>query len=181
MEMSASLAALAIDNRRLYETLVHRSQYDQLTNAANRFLLENRLDEVISLASRNSTRFALIYIDLDQFKRVNDLYGHRVGDLYLQQVAQRFAEKLRGMDTLARVGGDEFIALIPTARSRAEVDEIGQRLVRSFETSFQIEGHVVEGSASIGIAIYPEDGLTKEELKRVADAAMYAHKPTVAK
>lgn len=180
MEMGGSLAALAIDNRRLYETLVHRSQYDQLTNAANRFLLENRLDEVISLAGRNSTRFALIYIDLDQFKRVNDLYGHRVGDLYLQQVAQRFAEKLRGMDTLARVGGDEFIALIPTARSRAEVEEIGQRLVRSFEKPFQIEGHEVQGSASIGIAIYPEDGLTKEELKRVADAAMYAHKPTVA-
>ncbi len=181
MEMGASLAALAIDNRRLYETLVHRSQYDQLTNAANRFLLENRLDEVISLAGRNSTRFALIYIDLDQFKQVNDLYGHRVGDLYLQQVAQRFAEKLRGMDTLARVGGDEFIALIPTARSRTEVEEIGQRLVRSFETPFAIEGHVVEGSASIGIAIYPEDGLTKEELKRVADAAMYAQKPSVAK
>ena len=180
MEMGGSLAALAIDNRRLYETLVHRSQYDQLTNAANRFLLENRLDEVISLASRNSTRFALVYIDLDQFKRVNDLYGHRVGDLYLQQVAQRFADKLRGMDTLARVGGDEFIALIPTARSRAEVEEIGQRLLRSFERPFLIEGHVVQGSASIGIAIYPEDGLTKEELKRVADAAMYAHKPTVA-
>jgi diguanylate cyclase (GGDEF)-like protein len=84
------------------------------------------------------------------------------------------------MDTLARVGGDEFIALIPTARSRAEVEEIGQRLVRSFEKPFQIEGHEVQGSASIGIAIYPEDGLTKEELKRVADAAMYAHKPTVA-
>jgi diguanylate cyclase (GGDEF)-like protein len=180
MEMGGSLAALAIDNRRLYETLVHRSQYDQLTNAANRFLLENRLDEVISLASRNSTRFALVYIDLDQFKRVNDLYGHRVGDLYLQQVAQRFADKLRGMDTLARVGGDEFIALIPTARSRAEVEEIGQRLLRSFERPFLIEGHVVQGSASIGIAIYPEDGLTKEELKRVADAVMYAHKPTVA-
>jgi len=180
MEMGGSLAALAIDNRRLYETLVHRSQYDQLTNAANRFLLENRLDEVISLASRNSTRFALVYIDLDQFKRVNDLYGHRVGDLYLQQVAQRFADKLRGMDTLARVGGDEFIALIPTARSRAEVEEIGQRLLRSFERPFLIEGHVVQGSASIGIAIYPEDGLTKEELKRVADAAMYAHKPNVA-
>jgi diguanylate cyclase (GGDEF)-like protein len=180
MEMGASLAALAIDNRRLYETLMHRSQYDQLTNAGNRFLLENRLDEVISLASRNSTRFALIYVDLNQFKRVNDLYGHRVGDLYLQQVTQRFSGSLRGMDTLARVGGDEFIALIPTARSRAEVEEIGNRLLRCFERPFQIEGHSVEGSASIGIAIYPEDGVTKEELKRFADSAMYANKPAAA-
>jgi diguanylate cyclase (GGDEF)-like protein len=180
MEMGASLAALAIDNRRLYETLVHRSQYDQLTNAANRFLLENRLDEVIAHASRNSTRFALIYIDLNQFKRVNDLYGHRVGDLYLQQVAQRFSERLRGMDTLARVGGDEFIALVPTARSRTEVEVIGQRLLRCFDKPFLIESNAIRGSASIGIAIYPENGTTKEDLKRFADAAMYANKPSAA-
>ena len=118
LEMGASLAALAIDNRRLYETLIHRSQYDQLTNAANRFLLESRLDEALAHARRSQTHFALVYIDLDQFKQVNDFYGHRVGDLYLQQVAERFSEKLRGMDTLARVGGDEFIALIPVVRSR---------------------------------------------------------------
>jgi diguanylate cyclase (GGDEF)-like protein len=178
MEMGASLAALAIDNRRLYETLVHRSQHDQLTNAANRFLLENRLDEVIAYATRNDTQFALIYIDLNQFKGVNDLYGHRVGDVYLQQAAQRFSEKLRGMDTLARVGGDEFIALIPTARSRAEVEEIGNRLLRCFDNPFVIESFAIRGSASIGIAIFPENGRTKEELKRFADAAMYANKPS---
>jgi len=179
MEMGASLAALAIDNRRLYETLVHRSQYDQLTNAANRFLLENRLDEVIACAGRNASRFALIYIDLNQFKAVNDLYGHRVGDVYLQQVTQRFSENLRGMDTLARVGGDEFIALIPAARSRSEVEEIAHRLLRCFDKPFSIEANEIRGSASIGIAIYPENGRTKEELKRFADAAMYANKPAV--
>jgi diguanylate cyclase (GGDEF)-like protein len=179
MEMGASLAALAVDNRRLYETLVHRSQYDQLTNAANRFLLENRLDEVIAYANRNSARFALIYIDLNQFKAVNDVYGHRVGDAYLQQVTQRFSDNLRGMDTLARVGGDEFIALIPAARSREEVEEIGSRLLRCFDRPFSIESNEITGSASIGIAIYPENGTTKEELKRFADAAMYAHKTTV--
>lgn len=179
MEMGASLAALAIDNRRLYETLVHNSQFDQLTNAANRFLLENRLDEVIAHARRNNTRFALIYIDLNHFKAVNDLYGHRVGDAYLQQVTQRFSENLRGMDTLARVGGDEFIALIPTARSRAEAEEIGNRLLRCFDTPFLIEASQIEGSASIGIAIYPENGTTIDELKRFADAAMYANKPAV--
>lgn len=180
LEMGASLAALAIDNRRLYETLIHRSQYDQLTNAANRFLLESRLEEALAHAKRSQTRFALVYIDLDQFKHVNDLYGHRVGDAYLQQVAERFSEKLRGMDTLARVGGDEFIALIPVVRSRAEVEEITQRLTHCFDEPFRIDAYSITGTASIGIAVYPEDGLTKDELKRVADSAMYSHKPGIA-
>lgn len=177
LEMGASLAALAIDNRRLYETLIHRSQYDQLTNAANRFLLESRLDEAFSHAKRGQTHFALVYLDLDQFKQVNDFYGHRVGDVYLQQVAERLSERLRGMDTLARVGGDEFIALIPVVRNRAEVEEIIQRLAHCFDAPFRIDDYTIRGSASIGIAMYPEDGATKDELKRIADAAMYANKP----
>lgn len=177
LEMGASLAALAIDNRRLYETLIHRSQYDQLTNAANRFLLESRLDEALTHAQRSQAHFALVYIDLDQFKQVNDFYGHRVGDVYLQQVADRLSEKLRGMDTLARIGGDEFIALIPVVRSRSEVEEIVGRLTHCFDTPFRIDDYTLHGSASIGFALYPDDGLTKDELKRVADAAMYAHKP----
>lgn len=177
LEMGASLAALAIDNRRLYETLIHRSQYDQLTNAANRFLLESRLDEALSHARRSQTHFALVYIDLDQFKTVNDFYGHRVGDAYLQQVAERLSEKLRGMDTLARVGGDEFIALIPVVRNRGEVDEIVDRLTHCFDAPFRIDDYTIRGSASIGNAVYPEDGATKDELKRLADARMYAHKP----
>jgi diguanylate cyclase (GGDEF)-like protein len=180
LEMGASLAALAIDNRRLYETLIHRSQYDQLTNAANRFLLESRLDEALNHAKRSHAHFALVYIDLDRFKTVNDFYGHRVGDVYLQQVAERLSEKLRGMDTLARVGGDEFIALIPVVRNRAEVQEIIDRLSRCFDDPFRIEDYTIRGSASIGFAVYPQDGLTKDELKRVADAAMYANKPNLA-
>ncbi|MFP5226970.1 MAG: diguanylate cyclase domain-containing protein [Acidobacteriota bacterium] len=180
LEMGASLAALAIDNRRLYETLVHRSQYDQLTNVANRFLLESRLDEALGHAKRSQTRFALVYIDLDQFKMVNDLYGHRVGDTYLQQVADRLSQTLRGMDTLARVGGDEFIALIPVVRNRGDVAEILERLTRCFDQPFRIDDYTIRGSASIGVALFPEDGSSKDELKRVADANMYAHKPHTA-
>jgi len=180
LEMGSSLAALAIDNRRLYETLIHRSQYDQLTNAANRFLLESRMDEALSHARRTQSHFALVYIDLDQFKQVNDFYGHRIGDILLQQVAERFSEKLRGMDTLARVGGDEFIALIPVVRNRAEVEEIVDRLMHCFDAPFRIEDYTIRGAASIGIAVYPEDGASNDELKRVADAAMYGNKPRVA-
>ena len=179
LEMGASLAALAIDNRRLYETLIHRSQYDQLTNVANRFLLESRLDEALGHAKRSQTHFALVYIDLDQFKMVNDVYGHRIGDAYLQQVADRLSKTLRGMDTLARVGGDEFIALIPVVRNRGEVAEIAERLTHCFDAPFRIDDYTIRGSASIGIALFPEDGASKDELKRVADANMYAHKPRV--
>ncbi len=180
MEIGASLIALAIDRQGMYETLVHRSQYDQLTNAANRFLLESRLDEALSQAGRSGGRCGLVYIDLDHFKQINDEYGHRAGDLVLQQVTQRFSDSLRGMDTLARVGGDEFIALVPMIRNRAEVEEIAQRLIRCFDRPFEIDGQSIEGSASIGISVFPDDGLTKDELKRVADTEMYVRKASAA-
>lgn len=177
VETAAGLAALAIDNRRLYETLMHRSQYDQLTNVANRFLLEARFDEALSNAGQTRSHCAIIYIDLNAFKKVNDLYGHRIGDTYLQQVAERLSESLRAMDTLARIGGDEFIALIPVVRNRAEVMDIIQRLMRCFDTPFKVEGRLLDGGAAIGAALFPDDGLTKDELKRVADADMYSKKP----
>jgi len=176
LDIGASLAALAIDNRRLYDGLIHRSQYDQLTQVPNRFLLGARADEAIRNARLHGRQLALIYIDLDRFKEVNDRYGHRVGDLYLQHVARRLSEKLRGHDTLARVGGDEFIALISVVRDRAEAEEIAHRLGRCFDSPFGIDEHSIYGSASIGLSIYPEDGESEEELKRVADSAMYEDK-----
>ena len=180
LETAAGLAALAIDNRRLYETLMHRSQYDQLTNVANRFLLETRFDEALGSARQNNSHCAIVYIDLNAFKKVNDLYGHRVGDIYLQQAAERLSESLRAMDTLARIGGDEFIALIPVVRNRAEVREITERLMRCFDKPFEVEGRLLNGGASIGAAVYPDDGQTKDELKRVADVDMYSRKPQAA-
>jgi len=176
LDIGASLAALAIDNRRLYEGLIHRSQYDQLTQVPNRFLLGARVDEAIRNARLHGRQLALIYIDLDRFKEVNDRFGHRVGDVYLQHVARRLSEKLRSHDTLARVGGDEFIALISVVRDRGEADEIAYRLNRCFDSPFGIEEHSIYGSASIGLSIYPEDGESEDELKRVADNAMYADK-----
>lgn len=176
LDIGASLAALAIDNRRLYDGLIHRSQYDQLTLVPNRFLLGARVDEAIRNARLHGRQLALIYIDLDRFKEVNDRYGHRVGDVYLQHVARRLSEKLRGHDTLARVGGDEFIALISVVRDRVEAEEIAYRLGHCFDLPFGIDEHSIFGSASIGLSIYPEDGKSEEELKRVADNAMYADK-----
>ncbi|MGB0123872.1 MAG: GGDEF domain-containing protein [Silvibacterium sp.] len=179
LDMGTSLAALAIDNRRFYEGLIHRSEYDQLTEVPNRFLLESRLKEAFANARRKEHSFALIFVDLDRFKSVNDRYGHRVGDMYLQNVARRLLEKLRGQDTLARVGGDEFIVLIPVVQDRIEAEEIAWRLAKCFDSPFRIDGRTLEGSASIGIALYPEDGMNEDQLKLFADSAMYASKQRV--
>jgi diguanylate cyclase (GGDEF)-like protein len=170
------LATLAIETRHLYADLRHRSEFDLLTDIHNRFSLEKHLDALIEKARQNAGIFALIYIDLDKFKLVNDNYGHQVGDLYLQEVALRMKRQLRSADLLARLGGDEFAALIPAARSRAEVEEVAQRLKRCMDEPFTIEGCVLHGSASIGVAIYPEDGASKDTLLSFADTAMYAVK-----
>ena len=173
---AAALTSLAIENRRLYSDLVRRSEFDLLTDIHNRFSLEGYLQSQIEEARQNATIFGLVYIDLNDFKQVNDLYGHQVGDLYLQEVANRMKRQLRGADMLARLGGDEFAVLLPKVRNRAEVEEIAHRLERSHDEPFAAEGYVVHGSASIGIALYPEDGTTKDSLLNAADAAMYVNK-----
>lgn len=176
LSMVSGLATLAIETRRLYSDLLHRSEFDLLTDIHNRFSLDKHLDTLIDEARRKASIFGLIYIDLDEFKQVNDIYGHQAGDLYLQEVAERMKQQLRGNDTLARLGGDEFAALITTVRNRAGAEEIAQRLERSFDEPFTVEGCVLHGSASFGIALYPEDGATKDSLLNAADAAMYTAK-----
>ena len=174
--LAAGLATLAIETRRLYSDLVHRSEFDLLTDIHNRFSLDKQMDALINEARQNAGIFGLIYIDLDEFKQVNDLYGHQVGDLYLQEVALRMKRQLRAHDLLARLGGDEFAVLVPTARSRAAVEEIAVRLEHSFDEPFAVEGYVIRGTASVGLALYPEDGATKDSLLSAADSAMYAAK-----
>ena len=176
LSMAVALTALAIETRRLYSDLVHRSEFDLLTDIHNRFSLDKYLDQQIAEARQNAGIFGLVYIDLDWFKQVNDIYGHQIGDLYLQEVALRMKRQLRGLDMLARLGGDEFAVLLPRVRNRARVEEIAHRLERCFDEPFVIEGHRLQGSASIGIALYPEDGATKDELLSAADAAMYVVK-----
>lgn len=176
LSMAASLATLAIETRRLYTDLLHRSEYDQLTGVHNRFSMEKRLDAQIEEARQKAGIFGLIYIDLDQFKQINDLYGHKIGDRYLQEVAMRMKCQLRSVDTLARIGGDEFAALVPMVRNRGEAEEIAQRLERCFEKPFEVENMKLQGFASVGIALYPEDGRTRDGLLHTADTAMYTHK-----
>ncbi len=171
----ARLATLAIEARRLYSDLRHRSEFDLLTDIYNRFSLHKRLDVLIQETSQGGI-FGLIYLDLDKFKPINDTYGHNVGDKYLQEVASRMNKQLLGGDMVARLGGDEFAALVSLQHGRADLNRIVTRLRSCFDAPFVIEGHVIRGSASIGVALYPEDGTTKDALLNAADASMYAVK-----
>ena len=178
LTVGSRLASLAIETRRLYSDLLHRSEFDQLTDINNRFSLEKHLDTLIEQARDNAAIFGLIYIDLDGFKQVNDIYGHRVGDLYLQEVAMRMKRQLRGHDMLARLGGDEFAVLFSMVPNRTVAEEIARRLEHCFDQPFPVEGYVLHGSASVGLAIYPEDGTTRDSLLSASDAAMYVSKHT---
>jgi diguanylate cyclase (GGDEF)-like protein len=172
----ARLAMLAIETRRHYSDLRHRSEYDLLTGSHNRFSFERHLDARIDEARQNGGIVGLVYIDFDHFKSVNDIYGHHVGDLFLQEAAMRMKRQLRTVDILGRLGGDEFVALVPLVRSRADVEEIAHRLQHCFDPSFLLEGVTLEGSTSVGISLFPEDSTTREGLLSAADAAMYASK-----
>jgi diguanylate cyclase (GGDEF)-like protein len=131
---------------------------------------------MISEALTSASIFGLIFIDLDHFKQVNDQNGHQVGDMYLQQAALRMKHQLRPGDTLARLGGDEFAVVVAAVQNRSDVHEIARRLENCFDEPFAVGGHVVYGSASVGLALYPEDAASADSLLSTADAAMYVVK-----
>ncbi len=176
LTMAAELATLAIETSRLYSDLVHRSEFDLLTDIQNRFSLEASLDALILYSGQSGAAFGLIYIDLNDFKQVNDRYGHHAGDIYLQQVAARMKRQIRPGDMLARLGGDEFAVLVPEVRNRADVGDIAMRLECSFDDPFDLPTGPIKGSASIGVALYPGDGVTRDSILSAADAAMYVAK-----
>jgi diguanylate cyclase (GGDEF)-like protein len=176
LEVGARLATLAIESRRLYTDLLHRSEFDLLTDIHNRFSMEKHLDTQIGHALVSGTVFGLVYIDLDGFKQINDRFGHHAGDQYLQEAAIRMKNQLRPIDMLARLGGDEFAALIPEVNSRTDVEEIALRLEQCFDETFAVGGAHISGSTSVGVALYPMDGSSKDGLLQAADAAMYAAK-----
>jgi diguanylate cyclase (GGDEF)-like protein len=176
LTLGAGLATLAIETSRLYSDLVHRSEFDLLTDVPNRFSLEKHLGAMISEALTSASIFGLIFIDLDHFKQVNDQNGHQVGDMYLQQAALRMKHQLRPGDTLARLGGDEFAVVVAAVQNRSDVHEIARRLENCFDEPFAVGGHVVYGSASVGLALYPGDAASADSLLSTADAAMYVVK-----
>ena len=170
------LAALAVRQSLLYQGLLHHSTHDPLTELANRRLCDNRLSSALEEASLEGGKLAVIYIDINCFKQVNDRFGHKTGDNYLKLISARLSSQIRAGDTLARVGGDEFLVVAPLGMQVDPITLITARLKACFDEPFSIEGEIIEGSASFGVAIFPEHGITAEALKRKADHAMYLAK-----
>ncbi|MFC3390731.1 putative bifunctional diguanylate cyclase/phosphodiesterase [Aidingimonas halophila] len=159
------------------QTRLHiKAHHDPLTGLANRLLFNDRLDHALKHAERNDQMLALLFIDLDHFKAINDSRGHAIGDNLLQQAARRLSQVLRSNDTLARFGGDEFVALLDHDVSVDSAQTVAMRLLEALEAPFQAQGEPQPLSASIGIALYPNDGESQEELLRNADSAMYRAK-----
>ncbi|HZX29051.1 MAG TPA: EAL domain-containing protein [Telluria sp.] len=161
------------ERKRAEELISYQAYHDILTDLPNRVLFTDRLGLAVIQAKRKKTELAVMFIDLDRFKLVNDTLGHVKGDELLQQVAERLKACLRRGDTLARQGGDEFTIVLPELRDRADAVAIADKFLSCLEAPFDLDGHAVHISASIGIAVYPHDGETIDELLRHADIAMY--------
>jgi diguanylate cyclase (GGDEF)-like protein/PAS domain S-box-containing protein len=161
------------DRKRAEEVISYQAYHDILTDLPNRMLFKDRLGLAVIQAKRKVTELAVMFIDLDRFKLVNDTLGHVKGDELLQQVSLRLKDCLRRGDTLARQGGDEFTIVLPELRDRADAKHIAEKFLESLHKPFDLDGHEVHISASIGIAVYPTDGDSIDELLRHADIAMY--------
>lgn len=153
--------------------LEHQANYDILTDLPNRALLQDRMTQAIAQAQRAQAYLAVLWIDLDRFKYVNDTYGHAVGDALLKEVSARLKAQLRGSDTVARVGGDEFVAMVLQLDKPLDAGVIGRQLLAAIARPFDFGGLEIQIGASIGVSIYPEDGETPEILLKHAAAAMY--------
>jgi len=163
-------------NRRNEEQIRQLAYYDALTGVPNRRLLEDRLEHAIRHAHRKEMLLAVMFMDLDRFKEVNDTLGHAVGDDLLLQFTTRVKDCLREDDTLARLGGDEFIVLLPEMERLSDVFAVADRLIEANKRPYQINGNQINVGSSIGISLYPEDGTTVQELINGADIAMYRAK-----
>ena len=166
------------DKVRSAKLIQHQATYDSLTNLPNRLLFNDRLKKSISQAKRNQLKIAVLFIDLDRFKPVNDNHGHLVGDKLLIEAANRIKLCLRESDTVSRLSGDEFGAIITDIKKFDDLIQVTEKVLRSMQHPYQLPGISLHCSASIGIAIYPDDGMDAESLLRKADQAMYEVKAT---
>lgn len=168
--------AAAIERKQAEARLQHVAQHDPLTDLPNRELFHDRLDVAISRARRENEPLALLYIDLDRFKRINDNYGHDAGDMLLREVASRLRQCVRESDTIGRFGGDEFAVLLGSLRLPGDATTVATKIRLALHHPYAIGHHRLEVAASIGIAFYPTHGESREQLIRCADDAMYRAK-----
>lgn len=168
--------AVALASAEREEALYRQAHYDELTGLPNRQLLKDRLEQQIVQARREDQFGALLYLDLDRFKEINDIHGHSVGDVVLAQAAERITGEIRESDTVARLGGDEFVVVMPHVQSESQLRLTASRLLERLNESFSVWDHNHFVSASIGIVMFPDDGDSVETLLKNADAAMYRAK-----
>ena len=154
----------------------YQAYHDSLTGLPNRALLRDRVRHALSLAKREQQHLAILFIDLDNFKKVNDTEGHDAGDNLLVEVVQRLQNRLREQDTLSRQGGDEFVILLENVKDEESVSKVCQALITELQRPFEIKGRTYFVTSSIGVSIYPNDGISADELIRKADMAMYESK-----
>ncbi len=158
------------------QKILYLAHHDSLTGLVNRAVLSDRIEQTIALAKRSTDPFAVLFIDLIAFKAINDTYGHDVGDQLLQQVSERIQQQLRETDTLARVGGDEFVVLLAQIKNHQEVAQVMERIKQCLVEAFQVKDHKLHCYASQGAALYPKDGESVQELLSQADKNMYEEK-----
>jgi len=153
--------------------LQYLATHDPLTGLPNRYLMNDRLEQILTRSKRSKLIFSIFYIDLNDFKKVNDSYGHEVGDLLLQQVAKRLKDCVRLTDTVARLGGDEFLIIFAGLTRSEDVTHVADKVHACFLKSFLLGDHQVKVKASIGISLFPDHGEDQENLIKAADYAMY--------
>lgn len=176
LESWGQFASLAVERRGLYEQLSFRAQYDSLTGLLNRAALYDRLDAQIARSSAAGGELAVIYLDLDHFKEINDRYGHATGDKVLQAVAQSIRENVRHTDLAARLGGDEFVVILPGVGDRFEAGRIAELMAQAISAANGDNGGDLAIGASYGISLYPDDGVDMDALLTAADEGMYRFK-----
>lgn len=176
LEMACSMAALVFEHQRLHQQLMLYAYHDVLTGVPNRRLGEERLESAIAQSQRDQNQVAVLWIDLNRFKFINDTHGHPIGDFVLQELAIRLSSRLRGNDTVARMGGDEFMIILSGVQSRDSAEKTANELHRIVTEPMSFADVDLNVTVSIGISLYPADGETAEQLKLNADNAMYKAK-----
>ena len=166
----------AVERKRTELELVRLAHFDQLTSLPNRTLLRERVDHALARAMRAGSGVATLILDMDRFKEINDMLGHETGDKLLVEAARRIRACVRDQDTVARLGGDEFAVVLEGVSEAKEVLPVIERIIDSLSEVTTIDGHEVNSSTSVGIAMYPENGNDLSELLRAADLAMYQAK-----
>lgn len=158
------------------ETIRYMAYHDILTGLPNRALFNDRLNQEITRANRNTKKIGLLLLDLDEFKKVNDTFGHHAGDMLLKGVASRVRQMLRASDTVARVGGDEYMVIIPDLGGADAAEQVAEKIIKNLDEPIKLDGHSYKIQASIGIAVYPDHAEDTEDLIKASDRAMYAAK-----